>query len=512
MLELQTSTNHEVATEHQGLKPVDFLGTKSFVRPVRWTFKRHTAYWWQCVLFAVPLLLVDLAVTSIAMLFSASALELFGWVPASQHQVTSLVSVQALVMVSYMTCMRLYRNVGMHPVDELERVVTSTALSYLTMIMVIAWLHTRVLEFEVLCLVLAGSLSMALLPSIRHLVRCRLGKSTWWRLPIVIINHSDRAEELIRELNREPHLGWRPVGYVDDFHRQWNRDSSSKYSIGTEEDLPELIENKNVFWGMFDAKSLSKSDMQNLMDRYHLALPNLISVSECVGSETLFSRELDCGSVPGTCYGYKLSLLIPMVLKRGIDILVASIAILCLLPIFVMLAIAVRCTSRGPIFYSQERIGRGGKAFRIWKFRSMVLDADQVLKSYLINNPKLQREWQRTQKLCVDPRITWIGKILRKTSLDELPQLWNVLSGTMSLVGPRPIIRSEMERYGDMFALYARATPGITGLWQVSGRNLTTYEERLRYDAFYVRNWSIWLDWYILLKTVRVVLFCEGAY
>ncbi len=142
----------------------------------------------------------------------------------------------------------------------------------------------------------------------------------------------------------------------------------------------------------------------------------------------------------------------------------------------------------------------------------MVQDADRVLKSFLANDPALRSEWKLTQKLVNDPRITSVGRFLRRSSLDELPQLWNVFNGSMSLVGPRPIIRSEIEKYGKSIWLYYRTQPGITGLWQVNGRNLTTYEERLTFDSFYVRNWSIWLDWYILLKTVRVVLLCEGAY
>ena len=142
----------------------------------------------------------------------------------------------------------------------------------------------------------------------------------------------------------------------------------------------------------------------------------------------------------------------------------------------------------------------------------MVCDADAVLQTYLAANPQARAEWERDHKLKRDPRVTWIGRLLRQTSLDELPQLWNVLRGEMSLVGPRPIVDDEIRKYGDVFLEYTRVLPGITGLWQVSGRNNTTYDERVSLDAFYVGNWSVWLDLYILFRTIRVVLLREGAY
>lgn len=142
----------------------------------------------------------------------------------------------------------------------------------------------------------------------------------------------------------------------------------------------------------------------------------------------------------------------------------------------------------------------------------MRVDAEQVLESYLASDPTLRAEWERDHKLKQDPRVTWVGNILRKTSLDELPQLWNVLVGDMSLVGPRPIVDAEKEKYGASFSLTSRVMPGITGLWQVSGRNNTTYERRVSLDAYYARNWSLWFDVYILLRTIKTVVRREGAY
>ncbi|HBE71201.1 MAG TPA: undecaprenyl-phosphate galactose phosphotransferase WbaP [Planctomycetaceae bacterium] len=227
----------------------------------------------------------------------------------------------------------------------------------------------------------------------------------------------------------------------------------------------------------------------------------------CAGS-TIMS----CGMASGVRIEESLLLPIPQFQKRIVDCVVAGVALLALSPLFAVIATLIKLSSPGPIFFSHERIGAGGRSFKAWKFRSMVPDAQTVLAKHLAEHPELQAEWDKDHKLKNDPRITWIGRIIRKTSLDELPQLWNVFVGEMSLVGPRPIVKEEIQKYGETFRDYLRVTPGITGLWQISGRNNTTYAQRLAYDEFYVRSWSPWLDLYILMRTVKTVVFCEGAY
>lgn len=199
-------------------------------------------------------------------------------------------------------------------------------------------------------------------------------------------------------------------------------------------------------------------------------------------------------------------------LKRLMDIVGAATALLLCAPLLCVIAAAIRLDSKGGIFFGHKRIGKGGRVFRAWKFRTMVPDAEATLSKYLRLNPHHRETWEREQKLRDDPRVTRVGRWLRRTSLDELPQLWNVLTGEMSLVGPRPIITEEVWRYGDSFHYYTSVSPGITGLWQVSGRNNTTYEERVSLDTSYVRNRSLHLDLSILFRTVGVVLRCEGAY
>jgi len=199
-------------------------------------------------------------------------------------------------------------------------------------------------------------------------------------------------------------------------------------------------------------------------------------------------------------------------IKRVFDLVVSLTLIILLAPLFLTISVILFIDSPGPIFYFQERIGKRGIRFKMVKFRTMVPDADARLEQHLEVDTLFRQEWEQHQKLSSDPRITRVGRWLRRYSLDELPQLINVVIGEMSLVGPRPMLEGQKELYGNPFQLYLRVLPGITGLWQISGRNRTTFRERARFDSYYVRNWSIWHDFYILAKTPMTVLKGEGAF
>lgn len=200
------------------------------------------------------------------------------------------------------------------------------------------------------------------------------------------------------------------------------------------------------------------------------------------------------------------------VLKRAMDVFLILLASPILLPVMLAITVAIRMTSPGPVFFSHRRIRKHGMFFSMWKFRTMHVDSQQLLDDYLAANPEAHYEWRTTHKLRNDPRITPLGRFLRRTSLDELPQIWNVLEGTMSLVGPRPIVAAEVEKYGRFFADYCKVKPGLTGLWQVSGRSEVSYEERVQLDREYVRTWSLLNDATILVRTLSSVVNQEGAY
>jgi exopolysaccharide production protein ExoY len=199
-------------------------------------------------------------------------------------------------------------------------------------------------------------------------------------------------------------------------------------------------------------------------------------------------------------------------LHRVFDITFALALIFVLLPVFALLALVVKCSDGGPVLYAHKRIGRAGAHFPCLKFRSMVTNSDQVLQQLLAVSPEARAEWDRDHKLRDDPRITAVGRIMRKTSLDELPQLFNILVGQMSVVGPRPIVQSEIPLYGIHFEDYCSVRPGLTGLWQISGRNDVSYEERVQLDCSYVQSRSLVGDMSIVARTVPAVLLSRGCY
>ncbi|WEX11964.1 sugar transferase [Chelativorans sp. AA-79] len=200
------------------------------------------------------------------------------------------------------------------------------------------------------------------------------------------------------------------------------------------------------------------------------------------------------------------------VLKRGFDVVGAACGLILLSPLFLLVAALVKLSDGGTVFYGHPRIGRGGRSFRCLKFRTMRQDGDLVLAAYLCDNPQARAEWETTCKLKHDPRVTRVGAVLRKLSLDELPQILNILAGDMSIVGPRPVVQEELERYGNAAVFYLKSRPGLTGLWQVSGRNDVSYATRVAFDRHYVETWSLAQDIRIIAKTVPAVCLSRGSY
>jgi Undecaprenyl-phosphate galactose phosphotransferase WbaP len=227
------------------------------------------------------------------------------------------------------------------------------------------------------------------------------------------------------------------------------------------------------------------------------------SYTEALSRPMIGSRRAD--RLPSELFRYR-------VVKRCVDVSLILVSAPLVLLALGLVSLMVMLSSPGPIFYSHRRIRKNGAFFSMWKFRTMCVNSAEVLEEYLSCHPNARAEWNKTHKLRHDPRITPIGRFLRRYSLDELPQLWNVLSGHMSLVGPRPIVAAEVEKYADSFECYCRVKPGLTGLWQVSGRSELTYDERVALDCDYVNRWSLRRDLKILLRTFSVVLTQDGAY
>jgi undecaprenyl-phosphate galactose phosphotransferase len=198
--------------------------------------------------------------------------------------------------------------------------------------------------------------------------------------------------------------------------------------------------------------------------------------------------------------------------KRIFDLIVAGLSFLICIPLIFFAALLIKLTSKGPIFYKQERLGKDKILFPCYKFRTMYLDGNERLQKILKSSPEIKLEWEKFMKIANDPRVTLLGKFLRRTSIDELPQLWNVIKGEMSLVGPRPYLPREVKNLEKRMGIITKVKPGITGLWQVSGRSQLSFDERLTLDEYYVKNWSLWSDIVIIVKTLKVFFKAEGAY
>jgi Undecaprenyl-phosphate galactose phosphotransferase WbaP len=233
------------------------------------------------------------------------------------------------------------------------------------------------------------------------------------------------------------------------------------------------------------------------------AIADSYSYAEVVGRSHGRSQRLN--GIPSEFFRYR-------VIKRFADIFLIAFSLPVTLLVISVVAAMVVLSSRGPIFYSHRRIRKSGAFFSMWKFRTMCVNSAEVLEDYLAKHPEARAEWNKTHKLRNDPRITPIGSFLRRYSLDELPQLWNVVMGQMSLVGPRPIVAAEVEKYGDYFDCYCRVKPGLTGLWQVSGRSELSYDTRVALDCQYVERWSLSKDVMILAKTFSSVANQDGAF
>jgi Undecaprenyl-phosphate galactose phosphotransferase WbaP len=220
----------------------------------------------------------------------------------------------------------------------------------------------------------------------------------------------------------------------------------------------------------------------------------------------------DFEGILGLATSQKLKMFWNLGIKRLIDLSIVIFGGIVILPWLLFFALLVKLSSPGPVLYGHTRLGQNGKPFRAYKFRSMVVDAREQLEIMLESNPQIREEWERNHKLKNDPRVTRIGRFLRRTSFDEFPQLINILRGEMSLVGPRPVVDEEVEKYGEDYNRIFSVKPGLTGLWQVSGRSDTDYSERVAFDTYYLQSWSVWLDLWILYKTVGVVIRGKGAY
>lgn len=420
------------------------------------------------------------------------------------------------VMVIIFALLGLYPGIMISPAEEVRKYATGTFFSFAFIIFSAIFSHSQNWNFIhsivsytgdiplLFAFIIAFIFSLFLLPGFRDLSRKIVAKYKWYGVPAVVYTNNMAADHVIDKLTTKRYLGYFPCAIID------SKQKCQEYK-GIPVFSPDNIEILKVI-KQYNVKNAVicdyKGDISQIMNNYRYT----ISVTKSQNSFTSTQHIKDIDGIIGFASTHNLTFKSNLIVKRLIDIGLILFFSPILVPVFLILILLTKITSKGPIFYGHKRVGKDGKEFKCWKFRSMNIRSQEMLEEILATDPVRRAEWEAERKFKDDPRVTKFGKILRKTSLDELPQLINVLLGQMSFVGPRPVTESETEKYGSYKDYVLSVSPGLSGMWQISGRSETSYEERIYYDTYYIQNWSVWLDIWILIKTVGVVLIGKGAY
>jgi undecaprenyl-phosphate galactose phosphotransferase len=363
-------------------------------------------------------------------------------------------------------------------------------------------------------LVLMGIIAFPVMPVIRINAKRLLIKTGLLKSKVLIIGAGKTGALIFNALKRDPNFGLNVVGFLDDDPDKIGKRIEGIRIHGGVDKAHKYIGKCGIDDIVIAMPGCEKSKVMSLINNLQHKTQNIMLIPDLFGITVLGTRLRHFFQEQAIGLEVKNNLARPVniFVKKIFDIIV-SLAIFIVLAVpMSIIALLIRTGSRGPAIFSQERIGRNGRRFKCYKFRTMYTDAEERFNTFLRSNPDARNEWKNHWKLRDDPRTTKIGSFLRRTSLDELPQIFNVLKGDMSLVGPRPVTKKEIdEYYKDNAKLCFGVPPGITGLWQVSGRSNTGYDYRIALDSWYVRNWNLWLDIVILLKTVKVVINQEGA-
>jgi len=416
--------------------------------------------------------------------------------------ITSWVGLRALL--------GLYPGYGLDSVEQLRRHTYATfAILAIVAIFALGFQLGLLLSRPLLAPVFLGLLILT--PFAQYFMKSYLKRIDLWGKPVVVLGYKEAGTNVVNLLSGQWELGYDPVAVFD-----YRLDEVGALSEGIDEHqvlatAVNVAREQRVDTAIFAMPNLRREHLSQLVDAASVSFRSVTIIPNLGGITNSAVVARDFAGTFGVEIKYNLLNPWARRFKRALDLLGAVIGGLLISPILLAIFVLIKLDSPGPAFYVHMRIGFEGKHFRCWKFRTMHVDAERVLEQYFRKNPPSRAEWESCQKLRDDPRITRTGRFLRRTSLDELPQLFNVLRGEMSLTGPRPIVDAEVSKYGPVFELYKRIRPGMSGLWQISGRSSISYTERVAIDSHYVRNWSFWLDLIILARTVKTVVLGRGA-
>lgn len=397
--------------------------------------------------------------------------------------------------------------------DEARNIVKSVSLASITLMSIVTLGKMGDIVSRI---VLLGMwiVSLFIFPIVRLLGKKALYKMGIWKERILIIGAGNAGRLAMEGLQREKHMGYDVIGFLDDDDQKIGKTIQGKKVFGNIAEFPRFIKETGIKTAVIAIPSLPPERLSALTASIQNNTANTMLIPDLKGIALLntdlfhlFLEEIFLMNIRNN-----LKSITNRFIKRLFDIIIGIISMPVLIPLIGIIGLIIRLETPGFAIYAHDRIGKSGKPFKCYKFRTMQKDAEEKLKEMLESSETLRNEWEKTWKLKEDPRITKIGRFLRKSSLDELPQIFNVIKGEMSFVGPRPYLPRETADIEGNIQVICSAKPGITGLWQVSGRSNTSYTYRVKLDSWYVMNWSLWLDIAIIFKTIRVVLKAEGAY
>ena len=453
-----------------------------------------------------------LLLTDVAALLLAASFGYLLWVQPVLHQPLSLyVNLMPLLLLFPLgyAGAGLYPGFGVGVVETLRRFSYCTSFAFLVLAAV-SFVFKLPHDYSRMAFTIAWGTSLIMVPLLRFLVLSVVSKWQWWEEPAVLVGNEQWARRTIRALTDAFSLGYRPLALLSPGLRRHGRTVEGVPVLGGPELAPRLAARGVRVALVWERRGNGNGSILDWLQQH---FRHVVMIREW---DFPVERVQICslGRVLGITFTNDLLRWQNRFIKRTLDVVFGAVLLLCASPVIVLGGVLVKLVSWGPIFFCQEREGREGHPVKIWKLRTMYEDAEQRLEEFLSANPELRREWEERFKLAYDPRvIPGVGIFLRRFSIDELPQLWSVVKGEMSLVGPRPFPEYHLQQFPAEFReLRWRVRPGLSGMWQVMVRSNGGIEEQQAYDTYYIRNWSIWLDFYILIRTVFVVLVGRGAY
>ena len=470
---------------------------------------------------AITLLLSDLLGIMLSFGFGFIWIEAYGWIVLGDSGFINLRSFVTYwpylpVFVIIFQILGLYPGISLAPSEEIRRFSIGSVMAY-GGIIVSRLIESQNWDGVSAAFTISAFSSAFILLTVRSMTHWFLRKIGLRGIPAVVYGSGNIAKLFIDRVQNSTKVGYVPALILDDEASGATEGMDEYKGVPIIHDIdigPEIVKRYNIKMAVvaIDKQDTDKHKLKWLINhsssdfRYHVIIPDFFD------STNIWMSVRDFDGLLGFATGMKLDMPWNLGIKRFIDIFVVIVGGIILLPALLLIALLVKMTSPGPVLYGHKRLGRNGKPFYALKFRSMASDSKERLEKLLASNPELKKEWEESRKLKDDPRITRLGKFLRRTSLDEIPQFINILKGEMSLVGPRPITEDEVEKYEGNFGWIFSVKPGLSGLWQVSGRSEKDYAARVSYDTYYLQSWSVWLDIWVIYKTFGVVVHGKGAY